>query len=57
MIEVKVVFDKDEIIVNDDFSIIIELGDGFKDEHGKLITQVLEEAIRYCMEQSNANPH
>lgn len=51
MIKVEVIFDKDEIIVNDDFSIIIELGDGFKDEHGKLITQGLEEAIRYCLQQ------
>ena len=49
MIKVEVVFDGDNIIVND-YSIIIKLDDGFKDEHGKLITQVLEEAIRYCLQ-------
>jgi len=56
MIEVKVVFDKDEIIVNN-CSISMKFDDEFKDEYGNPITQVLEEAIRYCMEQSNANPH
>lgn len=50
MIKVEVVFDKDKIIVNN-CSISIKLDDGFKDEYGKPLTQVLEEAIRYCLQQ------
>jgi len=49
MIKVEVIFDGDEIIVNN-CSISMKLDDGFKDEYGKLITQDLEEAIRYCLQ-------
>ena len=50
MIKVEVVFDKDEIIVNN-CSISIKFDDEFRDEYGKPITQDLEEAIRYCLQQ------
>lgn len=49
MIKAEVVFDGDNIIVGE-FTIIIKLDYGFKDEDGNLITQDLEEAIRYCLQ-------